>query len=173
MIDSKWECQVFQGAHLSTTPVMSSDVEDPILRNDTSGTKPLNAEASIFHPHKDQLSMALSKLCDFQVEQSSRLCKIQEQQVVATNRAALAKSEPPIFTGDVLQYGPWHTAFNALIDSSSISDHEKLFMLGKYTTGKAHKMIVTYIGLGTAAAYEQARKILHDRFGHPTIVYEA
>lgn len=50
---------------------------------------------------------------------------------------------------------------------------QRLYYLGKYTTGKPKKEISVLLLLQSEDAYKQARKIPSDRFGNPFLVADA
>ena len=50
---------------------------------------------------------------------------------------------------------------------------QRLYYLGKYTTGEPKEAISGLLLLETSDAYKQAKKILSDRYGNPFLVAEA
>ena len=75
---------------------------------------------------------------------------------------SLPRPEPPVFSGDVLQYPDWNSAFTTLIDKCPIPENEKIFYLRKYITGKAKEAVEGYLLLNTSAAYRKARDVLEN-----------
>ena len=105
------------------------------------------------------------------VELNKRMCEIQEYQV--KNVSMINKAEPQVFSGDLVSYPAWCSAFDVLIDRTSIPDQDKLFLSNKYTSGKARNMIQTYVSMGNATGYYEARRLLHERFGNPVNLFES
>ena len=73
--------------------------------------------------------------------------------------------EPPIFTGDPLQYAAWKSAFKALIDQRRIPANEKIHYLKKILSGKARECIEGYFLYTSSSTYEEAKAVLEKRFG--------
>ena len=73
--------------------------------------------------------------------------------------------EPPIFSGDPLQYAAWKSAFEALIDQRRIPANEKIHYLKKYLSGKARECIEGYFLYTSSTTYEEAKAVLDKRFG--------
>ena len=88
--------------------------------------------------------------------------EIQKQQLELMRRMTLPIPKPPIFTGNILDFPKWESAFDALIDEESVKPSHKLYYLGEYTSGIALKMISGLIGLKTDDAYERARTLLKE-----------
>ena len=72
--------------------------------------------------------------------------------------------------GDPLEYLEWKTSFHMLIERKGISSEEKIFYLKKYVGGEARKAIDGFFFTGSNTAYECAREVLEERFGHPFII---
>lgn len=49
--------------------------------------------------------------------------------------------EPPVFTGDPMQFMEWKTSFESLIGRKGISSADKLYCLKKYVAGPARKAL--------------------------------
>ena len=99
--------------------------------------------------------------------------EIQRQQLQLLKKMTLPIPKPPVFSGNIMEYPKWSSAFDALIEEDAVKPSHKLYHLGEYTTGRAQTMISGLLGLQTEDAYHRARKILKDRFGDPFKVYEA
>ena len=67
----------------------------------------------------------------------------------------------------------WKASFKALIESKTDDAVQRLYYLGKYTSGEAKAAISNLILLGTPEAYEKAQKILQERFGNQFVVANA
>ena len=111
----------------------------------------LNPRAPVFSPAsiETQLSSQLQKL---QQENT----KIQQQQLQLLKKMTLPIPKPPVFSGNILEYPKWSSAFDALIEEDAVKPSHKLYYLGKYTTGKAQTMINGLLGLQTEDAYSRA-----------------
>lgn len=81
--------------------------------------------------------------------------------------------EPEIFSGDLLHYPVWLKSFQTIIEGQTERVSQRLYYLGKYTTGEPKEAISDLLLLETSDAYKQAKKILSDRYGNPFLVAEA
>ena len=81
--------------------------------------------------------------------------------------------EPEIFSGDLLHYPVLLKSFETIIEGQTEKVSQRLYYLGKYTTGEPKEAISGLLLLETEDAYKQARKILSDRFGNPFLVADA
>ena len=81
--------------------------------------------------------------------------------------------EPEIFSGDLLKFPIWLNSFGALIEQKTDQASERLFFLGKYTSGDAKSCIQGYLTLYTDAAYMQAKSVLISRYGDKVKVARA
>lgn len=99
--------------------------------------------------------------------------KIQKTQVELLQRMTVHVPKPPVFDGNILDYPKRENAFDALIEAQVTLPNYKLYYLGEYTSGAAQKTISGLLGLRTEDAYNRARKILKERFGDPSRIYEA
>ena len=73
--------------------------------------------------------------------------------------------EPPVFSGNPLEYAAWKSAFEALIDQRRIPAREKMHYLKKYISGKARECIEGYFLYTSDSTYEEAKAVLDKRFG--------
>ena len=78
-----------------------------------------------------------------------------------------------LFTGNPLRYPNWIKSFETLIERKTKNPSERLYYLGKYTTGEAKEAISGLLALEDTEAFSKAKKILKDRFGNPFIVGDA
>ena len=69
------------------------------------------------------------------------------------------------FNGDPLKFYPFMKAFDNAVDSTSLSDCAKLTRLQKYCTGRPCKAIESCMSMESSAGYQEARKLLTERFG--------
>ena len=76
------------------------------------------------------------------VQQADSMTVVLEQLVtLLSKRDWLSQIEPEIFYGDVLAFPAWLRSFESQIEAHTTTDEERLFYLGKYTTGEAKKLI--------------------------------
>ena len=81
--------------------------------------------------------------------------------------------EPETFNGDLFHYPTWKKSFDTIVERRTDSPSQRLYYLGRYTTGKAKEAIRGLLALDSEHAYHEARKILSDRFGSPFLVANA
>lgn len=81
--------------------------------------------------------------------------------------------EPGIFTGEIMQYPSWKTAFSILIDRKNIPEAEKVYYLSKYLDGPAKQAVSGYLHLPTEEAFQSAKLLLDKRYGDPYCVANA
>ena len=86
---------------------------------------------------------------------------------------SLPRPEPEVFTGNPLRYPNWIKSFETFIERKTQNPSERLYYLGKYTTGEAKEAISGLLALDNTGAYGKARKIVTDRFGNPFIAADA
>ncbi|KAK3102368.1 hypothetical protein FSP39_010852 [Pinctada imbricata] len=91
----------------------------------------------------------------------------------SVNLNRLPVPEPSVFTGDPLKFVEWNISFQALIEKRGIQDQEKIFYLKKYVAGEASKAIEGFFYGGSIFAYENAKKVLQERYGHPFTIQRA
>ena len=128
----------------------------------------MNQHAPVFSPASIETQPS-SQLLKPQQENT----EIQRQQLQLLKKMTLPIAKPPVFSGNILEYPKWSSAFDALIEEDPVKPSHKLYYLGEYTTEKAQTMINGLLGLQTEDAYLRARNILKDRFGDPFKVYES
>ena len=76
---------------------------------------PLNAHAPAFTPLSNELRPSPLEKDQIQLLQRENT-EIQRQQVELLKRMTLPIPKPPVFTGDILEYPKWSSAFDALIE---------------------------------------------------------
>ena len=81
--------------------------------------------------------------------------------------------EPPIFTGDPLQYPDWLFSFTSLIENRGVPPAERIHYLKRYLGGPAKEAVSGFFMLRSENAYQRARDILEHRFGNPFTISEA
>ena len=88
-------------------------------------------------------------------------------QAIRASRVPLA--EPPIFTGNPLEYQDWERAFSMLIEND-VPPNEKIHHLKKYLGGSAKEAVSGLFFLNSEDAYRRAREVLKCRFGDPLTI---
>ena len=114
---------------------------------------------SDYPPNKTSADDSLSRLADILSQR-----RLQD---------SLPLPEPETFSGDLLHYPVWLKSFETIIEGQTEKVPQRLYYLGKYTTGEAKEAIRGLLLLETTEAYKQAKKILSDRFGNPFLVADA
>jgi hypothetical protein len=84
---------------------------------------------------------------------------------VLVSRDNLPKMMPEEFRGDVLSYPTWVQSFEAIVEKNATTLSQKMFFLGKCTSGEAKEAIKGYLSLNTEDAYLKARETLNKRYG--------
>ena len=110
----------------------------------------------------------LRELLALQTKQAELSALIVDQQKMSS----LPAQEPPIFSGSYFDYPSFISAFDAIISSRVSSEKDKLYFLSKYTSGKAHDVVKNFLTLNSDNGYEEARKLLANRYGNPVRVAE-
>ena len=124
-----------------------------------------------YEPYKHQEAKTSDSPCKSTVEDPlTRLADILSQRRL---QDTLPLPEPEIFSGDLLHYPEWLKSFETIIEGQTEKVSQRLYYLGKYTTGEPKEAISGLLLLETEDAYKQARKILSDRFGNPFLVADA
>ena len=87
----------------------------------------------------------------------------------------LPQATPDVFEGndlDKTKFFLWENAFESLIDSAPVTARQKLHLLYQYLDGKAKRVVeqLQYLVQDPESAYQEARKILKERFGNPAII---
>ncbi|XP_060585528.1 uncharacterized protein LOC132741396 [Ruditapes philippinarum] len=100
----------------------------------------------------------------------ANLAKVLADQV---SLSRLPPPEPTIFYGDPIQFPAWKAAFNTLIDKINLPDGEKIHYLKKYLGGPVRQVVENYFLLSTEDAYDDARKLLNERYGDPFVIASA
>lgn len=105
---------------------------------------------------------------DYSVQLTDTLAKISQLQ-------RLPQATPDVFKGDETdktKFFLWENSFDSLIDSAPVTAQQKLHFLYQYLDGKAKKVVeqLQYLVQNPESAYQQARTILKERFGHPAII---
>ncbi|KAG1659447.1 hypothetical protein GQR58_022558 [Nymphon striatum] len=84
----------------------------------------------------------------------------------------LPQSEHIHFDGNPLNYWQFMNSFKNNVDSTSISDSNKLTRLLNCCTGKARRLVQCCAGMDSTTGYQNALRLLKERFGNSYLVAE-
>ena len=96
-----------------------------------------------------------------------------ENLVSQVNISRLPSPEPDVFDGDPLEYNRWFNAFETLISTRNIPKNERIFYLRKYLSGPARDCVQGLLSLCSEDAYDDAWKMLKERFGSDFVIANA
>lgn len=85
----------------------------------------------------------------------------------------LPAPEPPVFTGDPIQFTDWKVSFHTLIDRRKIPSSDKMFYLKRYIGGQARRAVEGFFLQSTEEAYLKAWRTLEERYGNPFVIKKA
>jgi len=88
-------------------------------------------------------------------------------------RDQLPRPEPDVFDGNLLRFPLWMKSFETLVESRTYQPSERLYYLGKYTSGEAKEAVSGLLPLSGNDAYLEAKKLLQERYGNPFLVSDA
>ena len=89
---------------------------------------------------------------------------------MASRHEDLPRKEPDTFSGSIYDYPAWINSFEALVERRKPLASDRLYYLGKYTTGEAKEAIRSLLTLQSDEAYTKAKNILAKRYGDKLIV---
>ena len=89
------------------------------------------------------------------------------------NLSRLPPPEPGIFSGDPLKFPGWKSDFQTLIETRRIPASERIHYLKKYLGGSAKEAVECYFLMTSDDAYDNAKKLLDERFGDPVVIGNA
>ena len=93
--------------------------------------------------------------------------KLSEMIVAQQARSELPSHKPATFSGDVMAYPAFITAFETLIESKVENSMERLYYLDQDTSGKAKELIKGCLQMRDRNSYQEARRLLKKHFGDP------
>ena len=101
--------------------------------------------------------------------------QIVETLTKVTQLQRLPQANPDVYRGDEkdkTRFFLWETAFDSLVDSAPVSAQQKLHLLYQHLDSKAKKVVeqLQYMIGDPGKAYQEARKKLKERFGHPALL---
>lgn len=109
-------------------------------------------------------------------QQALKDMQAQNQAMFAStiNASRMPVPEPPIFNGDPMHYVDWNRSFHRFIDSNtSLTISDKLYYLRYYTEGEVRDIVSGYYSLDSVEAYNTAKGIIEERYGHPFRIVQA
>ena len=148
---------------LASSFVHTSPISTAIPNFGLNVAEPLNSTHAFIPTHE-------TKLPDNTDNGFAAFAKVLVDQV-SLNR--LPPPEPSLFSGDPLQYSGWKAAFHTLIEQRNIPKTERIHYLKRYLTGTAKESVENYFLLSSENAYDEAKKLLDERFGDPFIIGNA
>ena len=86
---------------------------------------------------------------------------------------SLPLPEPEMFHGDVLHYPLWKKSFDTIVVKGTDSPSQRLYYLGRYISGEAKEAVSGLLTLEGEDAYQEARRVLDERYGNPFLVANA
>ena len=81
------------------------------------------------------------------------------------NALMLPKPEVPVFGGDPIEYQPFVTAFENLIEANTDSESSRLYYLIQYTRGDVKELMKSCLSMKSKEGYAEARNLLKQRYG--------
>nr|XP_039251003.1 uncharacterized protein LOC120328550 [Styela clava] len=78
-----------------------------------------------------------------------------------------------VFTGEIIEYPSWETAFNGLVDNKAACVEQKLNLLSQYLSGEPKELVQGYLLLQTEDAYVMAKEELKRRYGNSNLISKA
>jgi len=115
----------------------------------------------------DSSSIVNDSTCQEFLNIQKKQTELSEMIVTQQARSQLPSHEPPTFSGDVMAYPAFITAFETLIESKVENSIERLYYLDQYTSGKAKELIKGCLQMKSEDSYQEARRLLKKHFGDP------
>ena len=78
-----------------------------------------------------------------------------------------------VFNSNPLDWPPWKSAFESVIEKRAVNSSEKILYVLQYLSGSPRKVVEGYQFVSSPHAYQTAKGILEKRFGNPSVVAEA
>ena len=116
---------------------------------------------------KDSSSVEGTGLDQNYLDIQRKQAELSEMIVTQQARSLLPSHKPPTFSGDVMSYPAFITAFETLIESKVDDSNERLYFLDQYTSGKAKELIKGCLQMKGEDSYKEARRLLKKHFGDP------
>ena len=122
---------------------------------------------------KDSSSVEGTGLDQNYLDIQRKQAELSEMIVTQQARSLLPSHKPPTFSGDVMSYPAFITAFETLIESKVDDSNERLYFLDQYTSGKAKELIKGCLQMKGEDSYKEARRLLKKHFGDPYKIVSA
>ena len=142
----------FAQEHVAMSTPANADYTSPPLQHSSQ-------------PIQDGMEHALDQRINASQTNGNILERLADLMTQRHTRNSLPLPEPETFHGDVLHYPLWK--------KSTDSPSQRLYYLGRYTSGEAKEAISGLLTLESEDAYRDARKTLADRYGNPFLVANA
>ena len=144
---------LFAKTEESAVPVVSKDIYNP-------------SESPIFS--RRNLSSGVNEsTCQEFLNVQKKQTELSEMIVAQQARSELSSHKPSTFSGDVMAYPAFITAFETLIESKVENSVERLYYLDQYTSGKAKELIKGCLQRKDENSYQEATRLLKKHFGDP------
>ena len=91
----------------------------------------------------------------------------------AMDRNRLPIPTPKPFSGDPIEYSNFKRSFKTLVENKAVTAEEKIYYLEQYLCGDAKRSVAGCFYGTEETDYQQAWRILEERFGHPFKIQEA
>ena len=159
----------------------AKDFEPPITHSQPVGTKQtfsidskvsanINNAETTQNPSVASHSLNVNETGNLEMQEVLKLTKTLAEQV---SLSRLPPPEPAVFDGDPLKYPSWSCAFHTLIELKQIPATEKIHYLRKYLSGSVRDVVENYFLLSSEDAFEEAKKLLEQRYGDPFVIGNA
>lgn len=116
---------------------------------------------------KDSSSVDGTGLDQNYLDIQRKQAELSEMIVTQQARSLLPSHKPPTFSGDVMSYPAFITAFETIIEFKVDDSNERLYYLDQYTSGKAKELIKGCLQMKGEDSYKEARRLLKKHFGDP------
>ena len=116
---------------------------------------------------KDSSSVEGTGLDQNYLDIQRKQAELSEMIVTQQARSLLPSHKPPTFSGDVMSYPAFITAFETLIESKVDDSNERLYSLDQYTCGKVKELIKGCLRMKGEDSYKEAKRLLKKHFGDP------
>ena len=135
----------------------------------------LNPDATQFIPKSTRLEQAEyippGSIMDTTLERTTTKVMADLAEQLYVSRIPIP--EPPVFSGDPLEYASWKSAFETLIEQKQIPEAEKIHYLKRYLSGKARECVEGYFMYSSEYSYKDAKALLDKRFGDVFVLQNA
>ena len=165
-------------SHYNCNPLKTDTEFRPFGNAETSRvtfTQPLNPDATRFIPESARSQHTgyepPSSFMDTTMERTTTKVMADLAEQLYISRIPIP--EPPVFSGDPLEYAFWKSAFETLIEKKQIPEEEKIHYLKRYLSGKARECVEGYFMYSSEYSYKDAKALLDKRFGDVFVLQNA